>query len=82
MQFAFLENRHEARAFAYSLGVILLSVLAVAAFILFGGGTVFYALAALAIAVGFYMAYHLSRTPAAGAEQARAPRARARTRKR
>lgn len=58
------ENQHEARAFALASGVILLGFLAVAAFILFGGGVLFYVFAVFAIAVGFYMAFHLSKAPA------------------
>lgn len=68
MQMAFLENRHEARAFAFSLGVLVFSVLAIASFALFGGGVLFYVFAVLAIAVGFYMAWHLSNAPAAASE--------------
>lgn len=86
MHFAFIENQHEARAFAFSIGVILLSVLAVAFFIL-GSVILFYVFAVLAIAVGFYMAYHLSNPPAAREEPRAAPRsapkpARKRARKR
>jgi len=65
---AFLENRHEARAFAFSLGILLFSVLAIASFAIFGGGILFYLFALLAIAVGFYMAYHLSKAPAEAEE--------------
>jgi uncharacterized membrane protein YfcA len=73
MQFTF-ENQHEARAFALALGVILLGFLAVAVFILSGGGIPFYIFAVLAIAVGFYMAFHMSKAPAAAPEARKAVR--------
>lgn len=64
MQFDFIENQHEMRAFTFSLGVVVLSVLAVIAFVFFGGSTLlFYLFAVLAIALGFYMAWHISKTP-------------------
>ena len=77
MQMAFIGNRHEARALAFSLGILIFSVLAIVSFILSGAGIVFYLFALLAIAVGFYMAYHLSKAPA---EAAKAKRKRARKR--
>jgi uncharacterized membrane protein YfcA len=73
MEFAFIENQHEARAFAFSLGVIILSALAVAFFV-YGNLVLFYLFAILAIGLGFYMAYHLSNPPAAREEPRRAPR--------
>jgi positive regulator of sigma E activity len=67
LDFSFLENKHEAQAFMYSAGVIVLSVIAVVAFIVSGGGILFYVFAVLAVALGFYMAYHISKTPAQAA---------------
>ncbi len=63
MQFDFIENQHEAQAFLYSIGIIVLSLLSVVSFVIAGGGIVFYFFAVLAIGLGFYMAYHLSRAP-------------------
>jgi flagellar basal body-associated protein FliL len=63
LDFSFLENKHEAQAFMYSAGVIVLSVIAVVAFIVSGGGILFYVFAVLAVALGLYMAYHISKTP-------------------
>jgi hypothetical protein len=65
LDFSFLENEHEAQAFMYSAGVIVLSAMAVVAFIVSGGGggALFYTFAVLAVALGLYMAYHLSKTP-------------------
>ncbi len=67
LNFDFIENQHEMQAFAYSIGVIVLSIFAVAAFILSGSSIIFYAFAVLAVALGLYMAYHMSKTPASHA---------------
>lgn len=63
LDFDFLENKHEMQAFMFSIGVIVLSVVAVIAFILSGGSVFFYIFAVLAVALGLYMAYHISKTP-------------------
>ncbi|VVB77076.1 Uncharacterised protein [uncultured archaeon] len=73
MKFAFLENRYEGHAFVFSLGVLALSVLAIVSFVLTGGSILFYAFALLAIALGFYMAYHLSKSPEATSDHAATP---------
>lgn len=56
-------SKHEAQALSYSISMLVLGAAAIVAFALRGAGTLFYALAAVALAVGFYMAYHLSKTP-------------------
>jgi len=58
-------SKHEAQALRYSICMLVLGVAAIAAFVLRGAGTIFYVLAAVALAAGFYMAYHLSKTPTA-----------------
>ncbi len=60
MQFDFLQNEHEMRAFAFAVGVLALSILAIVAFAVSGSSWVFYVFAVLAIALGLYMAYHVS----------------------
>jgi len=80
MRFDFLENKHEKHAFAFSISVIVLSIIAFASFALTGGSLLFYFFAALSIALGFYLAYHLSKTPAAVHATGKA--AKKRTRKR
>lgn len=65
MQFDFLQNEHETRAFTFSVGVVALSIIAIAAFALSGSGVVFYVFAILAILLGLYMAYHVSNPPKA-----------------
>lgn len=52
------------RAFTFSIGVIVLSGVAVILFVLTGGSWIFYVFALLAIALGFYMAWHISQAPA------------------
>ncbi len=59
----FIENEHEKQAFMFSVGVIGLSVIAVLAFVFSGGSIFFYIFAILAVALGLYMSYHLSKTP-------------------
>jgi uncharacterized membrane protein YfcA len=68
MRFDFIENEHEMRAFTFSVGVVVLSALAVIAFIFSGGSILFYIFAVLAILLGFYMAWHISNTPQAQAK--------------
>ncbi len=63
MQIDFLENDHEKRAFIFSLGVIVLTILAVAAFVLTGGSIIFYFFMVLELILGFYMVYHISNAP-------------------
>lgn len=69
LDFSFLENQHEMQAFAFSLGVIVLSIIAIAAFVFSGGSAFFYLFAVLAVALGLYMAYHISKTPARAEEK-------------
>ncbi|MDE1855461.1 MAG: hypothetical protein KGH57_04055 [Candidatus Micrarchaeota archaeon] len=64
LDFSFLENQHESQAFMFSVGVVVLSILAVIAFVFSGGSLIFYVLAVVAVALGLYMAYHISKTPA------------------
>jgi uncharacterized membrane protein YfcA len=61
MQLDFIENEHEKRAFMFSVGVVVLSVIAVITFAFTGGSIFFYIFAAIAIIFGFYMAWHISR---------------------
>ncbi len=63
MQFDFLENEHEKRAFAFALGVLVLSVIAIVVFAVTGNSIIFYLFAVLAVALGLYMAYHVSNPP-------------------
>lgn len=60
---SFLENEHESRAFMFSTGVIVLTIIAIIAFAVSGGSIIFYVFAVLAVALGLYMAYHISRSP-------------------
>ncbi len=75
MQFAFIDNKHEMQAFTFSIGVVVLSIIAVVSFAL-QVMALFYAFAVLAIALGFYMAYHLSKAPAQSARARQAAPAR------
>jgi disulfide bond formation protein DsbB len=79
MQLAFIESQHERQAFMFAVGIVALSVLAIGSF-LAAVMVLFYVFAALAIALGFYMSYHLSRTPAAPAAAPTVRRARKRRR--
>ena len=65
MEFDFLENEHEKRAFIFCLAVIVLTILAVSAFVLTGGSLIFYFFIVLELVIGFYMVYHLSQSPTA-----------------
>ena len=47
------------RPIMIALGVIILSILAIIAFVLSGAGIAFYVLAVIAICLGFYMSYLL-----------------------
>lgn len=79
MQLDFIQNEHEMRAFTFSVGVVVLSVIAVILFALTGGSVFFYVFALLAIVLGFYMAWHISKPPSQ--TQAKAGSARKRYRK-
>ena len=50
----------EKRSLMTAIGVIFLSIVAVVAFVLTGGGALFYAIAVIVIALAFYMAYRIS----------------------
>jgi hypothetical protein len=63
MDFDFLENEHEKHAFAFSVGVIVLTILAIAAFVMTGGSLLFYLFVLLELALGFYLIYHMSKAP-------------------
>jgi threonine/homoserine/homoserine lactone efflux protein len=63
MQFDFLEDKEEMHAFALSVVVIVLTVLAVLSLAISGSSIIFYILVIAAILFGFYMAYLLSKTP-------------------
>ena len=65
MQFDFMDNEHERRAFMFSIGVIALGVVSIIAYAISGSSIVFYVLAILAIVLGFYMTRHISKTPRA-----------------
>jgi 4-hydroxybenzoate polyprenyltransferase len=64
MQFDFLENEHEKTAFAFSVGVLVLTLLAILAFVFTGGSLIFYLFVALELGLGFYLIYHMSKAPA------------------
>lgn len=61
-----------------AFGMIVLSVAAVVAFVYGGGGAVFYLVTAVAMALGFYMAYRISREPAREKPAPEAPKGRRR----
>lgn len=63
MQLDFIQNQHEMRAFSFAVGVVVLTVLALLALILNGGGILFYIIAAITIILGFYMAWHIANAP-------------------
>jgi 4-hydroxybenzoate polyprenyltransferase len=64
MQFDFLEDKEEMRAFSLSVAVIVLTILAVFALVVSGGSNwIFYVIVIIAILLGFYLAYILSKTP-------------------
>ncbi len=58
-------------AFGLSLAVVILCVGAIVAFIYSGGSLLFYTVAIVAIIVGFYMAYAVSKTGSAPKKQKR-----------
>ncbi|MGA3021121.1 MAG: hypothetical protein ABSD68_04200 [Candidatus Micrarchaeales archaeon] len=78
MQFDFLEDKDEMRAFALSVVVIVLTVLAVLALVISGSSIIFYLLVIVAILLGFYMAYLLSKMPAHSQNVSRQARKRTR----
>ena len=78
MNLDFVENEHEMRAFGFAIGVIVLGGLAVTVFVILGSGIVFYVIALLALILGFYMAYHISRGPVRKTTVAKTRRSRAR----
>lgn len=63
MQLDFLENEHERRAFAFAVGVLALSIIAIIVFAVTGNSIIFYLFAVLAVVLGLYMAYHVSNPP-------------------
>ena len=77
MKFDFMEDEHEMRAFIFSVGVVVFSVLAIIALVL-SATELFYLLAVLAIALGIYMAYHVSKAPARTQQETKGQRKRAR----
>ena len=54
-------SEEERRLFTLAVGVVALSVISVIAFALTRGGVVFYVIALIALGLGLYMAYLLSR---------------------
>jgi len=56
-------NNKEAISLGLSIAVVVLTILAIVFFVLYGGGALFYGTAFLAIIFGFAMAYFVSKTP-------------------
>ncbi len=54
-------SSRERNSFYLSIGVIVLVIIAIAAFIFAGGGYIFYTIAIIAIIAGFYMSYYVSK---------------------
>ena len=80
-------EKSEIQSISSAVAVIVFTIITIMSFVLTGVSILFYALALLTIAVGFYMAYNISREgrapKAPGAEQpAQAPRKQAKTRRR
>ncbi|MEM0148998.1 MAG: hypothetical protein QW774_04040 [Candidatus Micrarchaeaceae archaeon] len=55
---------------ALAFSIIVITVLAIAVFIAYGGGVAFYAVIVIGLILGFYMAYYISRVTAAQQAQA------------
>lgn len=70
LDLSFIDNEHERQAFMFSVGVIVLSVIAVLSFVLSGGSFFFYLFAILTVALFLYMVYHVSRKPEAAPQTA------------
>ncbi|MGC8662211.1 MAG: hypothetical protein ACP5RT_00270 [Candidatus Micrarchaeia archaeon] len=56
-----MNTNKEKNSVYLSLGVIILIVIAIATFVFAGGGYLFYAIAIVAIIIGFYMSYYISK---------------------
>jgi peptidoglycan/LPS O-acetylase OafA/YrhL len=55
----------EMRPLALAIAVLVLSIMAIAAFVMTGGSAAFYIIVAIALIAGFYMAYYVSRAETA-----------------
>lgn len=54
-----------------SIGYIILALIAIITFIFSGGSYIFYTVAIIAIAIGFYMSYYISRPEEAKLKKAK-----------
>ncbi len=57
-----IDNK-ETLSLGLSIAVMVLTILAIIFFVIYGGSTLFYITAAAAIVFGFAMAYSISKTP-------------------
>ncbi len=71
MQFDFMDDERERKGFMLAIGVIILGIVSIAAFMIFGNSLIFYVIAIVTLAVEFYMARHISRSPAAAEPEAK-----------
>jgi len=51
----------EKLAIGLALGIVALSIISIGTYIVTGGSTIFYIVAVIAVALGFYINYHLSK---------------------
>lgn len=51
----------EKLAIGLAVGIVALSAISIGTFVLTGGSTIFYIVAVIAVVLGFYINYHLSK---------------------
>lgn len=68
-------EEHERISLMAAVGVVVLAIAAFVSFVLTGGSAIFYVFAVLALVVGFYMSYRISREGQMSAEQTQQKRA-------